>query len=257
MLFGENGSVFSKSVTESYDFDAPVTEAGDPHPRKFAAVRAVLSPPAAYHRVDPVPAALPKAAHGRVVMQHCSSLLRMRAEHTVTARTTKTFEHLGIGFGMVLYRTTAIFGGEATLNLTALRDRGTVLLDGRYQGVLGSWRKAPPRHLSGGRGKKGQLIDDDDGGGGDDDALGLAAAAAPVGSAAFDPAAVVALRSNSTTPASHEITILVENLGRPCDYGSLRVGLTVGWRGISGPTALNAAPLAEPWTMNTIDFAEL
>ena len=248
MLFGANGSVFSKSVTQSYDFDAPITESGDPHPQKFAAVRAVLSPA---DRTKPVPAALPKAAHGRVEMQHSASLLTVKAGRVVTAAAPQTFEELGNGFGMVLYTQTAMFSGDATLNLTALRDRGVVLLNGRLQGVLGSWRPEPPPHQPqlqpGHQQTQTQTL------------------TGPLDAAAgFDPAAIIVLRSNVTTqPQQNVIAVLAENLGLPCDY-SLRFGLSVGWRGIggAGPVTLlphgGGSPIRQgPWTMRTIDFAEL
>ena len=131
MLFGANGSVFSKSVTQSYDFDAPINEAADPHPQKFAAVQAVLR---RWQSADPavsVPAALPKAAHGRVLMQRSASLLTLKGQHVTTAAAPRTFEDLGIGFGMVVYRVAVRFAGDAVLNLTAVRDRATVLLNGK------------------------------------------------------------------------------------------------------------------------------
>ena len=259
MLFGSNGSVFSKSVTQSYDFDAPITEAGDPHPHKFPAVRSILSPS---DRAKLVPEALPKAAHGRVAMQYQASLLTVKGtQPDVTAASPQTFEELGIGFGFVRYTHTAKFAGEATLNLTALRDRGVVLLNGKLQGVLGSWRTEPPRPHD----RRSQL----------ETAAAAAAAAAAdsdwqsesvinngAGTAAFDPPAVITLRSNATQPRQNSIAILVENLGRPCDYGSLRFGLSVGWRGISGPVSLQQHGSAvdassEQWSMRAIDFNEL
>jgi beta-galactosidase len=262
MLFGKNGSVFSKSVTQSYDFDAPVTEAGDPHPQKFAAVRSVLSPRDAE---EPVPAALPKAALGRVSLQRTTSLLSLKGEHinVITAASPQTFEDLGLGFGLVLYTNKNEFAGDVLLNLTALRDRGSIFLNGELQGTLGSWRPVQP---------SGQAPLGVDGVDADANTLSRAVGAQSAfgeGSSAFDPAAVVILRSNVTKSTSQKISILVENLGRPCDYGSLRFGLDVGWRGIGGPVTLHqlnhtqrpfssaTASGNEPWTMSIINFAEL
>ena len=262
MLFGRNGTVFSKSVTQSYDFDAPVTEAGDPHPQKFAAVRKVLSPRDAE---EPVPASLHKTALGRVSMQHTTSLLSLKGEHisVVTAASPQTFEDLGLGFGLVLYTHRSEFAGDVLLNVTAVRDRGSIFLNGELQGTVGSWRPVHPSEQA----HRG--VDYSDGVAnafsrdvGTQSTFGE-------GSNAFDPTAVVILRSNVTTPAPQEISILVENLGRPCDYGSLRFGLDVGWRGVRGPVTLQqlnrtrrtlgsgTASKNEPWKMSVINFAEL
>eukprot|EP01052_Picozoa_sp_SAG31_P030847 SAG31_NODE_3204_length_4559_cov_1.961211_3_plen_884_part_00 len=242
MLFGLNGSVFSKSITQSYDFDAPINEAGDPHAQKFAAVRAVLCNQQLRDCAEPMPAALPKSAHGRVLMQRRAPLVTVKGQKIATAAVPQTFEELGIGFGIVVYALSTTFAGDATLNLTALRDRGTVLLNGKLQGVIGSWRADPTAQnkehiLTSEKGYGTELVDTVD---------------------MIDPLAVVVLRSSAIKPAPQDIAILVENLGRPYDYGSLRLGLNVGWRGISGPVSLSSTVVGSMrWTMNAIDFKEL
>ena len=236
MLSGINGSVYSKSVTQSYDFDAPVTESGDPHPTKFAAVRAALLH--GQGPLPPLPAADPKGAWGSVSMTRAASLLQLRGA-AVAAAEPASFSSLGAGLtSMVLYTSNASFGGEARLDVGALRDRGTVLLDGQLQGTVSAWSPATTTRSDRGR-AAAELIDQ---------------LATP-----FDPPGSVSLRPESAASSSHRIDILVENLGRPCDSGSLRFGLTVGWRGCRNVSleASGADVALGPWSAEVIDFASL
>lgn len=121
----------------SYDFDAPVSEAGDITP-KFHAFRKVLSK---YTDIpdEPLPGPAPKLALGQVSLPNSVGLwdalatLSSPVENTVPL----TMEMLDQDYGFILYRTT-ITGPreESELTLLDVADRAQVFLDGKYSGVI-------------------------------------------------------------------------------------------------------------------------
>ncbi|XP_074451876.1 beta-galactosidase-1-like protein isoform X2 [Larus michahellis] len=113
-----------KPVTTSYDYDAPLSEAGDPTEKLFA-IRTIISKFQPLP-VGPMPPATPKYAYGRVALQKSQFPL--------------TFEAIKQAHGFVVYRTRLPRDvlDPATLGAPphSVCDRGYVMLRQEYQGTL-------------------------------------------------------------------------------------------------------------------------
>jgi len=126
----------------SYDYDAPVSEAGD-LTEKWWAIREVVG---RFMPLPPLPPDLQnktaKAAYGRVNMHFVSTLfdsMGVMAASSVDSNTPLTFEALNQSFGLVVYDTELpehIFPDPVLLSIPGLRDRGYIFLDYRPVGVL-------------------------------------------------------------------------------------------------------------------------
>jgi beta-galactosidase len=119
----------------SYDYDAPLDEAGNAT-AKFRAFREVI----AKHRpagqpLPPVPAAKPSAALPAMQLTKSVSLLE-RLPAAVASQKPLTFEALKQAYGFVLYRTTVAGGSEQLLKLRDLRDYAVVMVNGQRVGTL-------------------------------------------------------------------------------------------------------------------------
>ncbi len=121
--------------TSSYDFDAPVTEAGWIHPTKFAALRTLFSK---YlhdgETIPPPPAALPvQKGSARVLPQIAS--IRSAAIDPLVSDEPLPFEKADFGYGFAVYSTTlpANVGGEVRADV---RDLGVVMVDDEVVGYL-------------------------------------------------------------------------------------------------------------------------
>ena len=124
-------------VPTSYDYDAPLTEAGDPW-EKLTAIQNVIKK---YLPVSsPIPPATPKAAYGKVKMTLYSSLLgdTRIVTRTETADDPLTFEELEQNYGFVMYTSTSPIHivSSVILEVEDLHDRASVYWDGVLQGVL-------------------------------------------------------------------------------------------------------------------------
>ncbi len=124
-------------VPTSYDYDAPLTEAGDPW-EKFTMVREVINKYKPVPSHVPVPS--PTAAYGKVHMTeyaelfHCPQLV---VNETV-ADDPVPMEILNQNFGFVVYSTnfSGIDEGVGKLTLYGLHDRASVYVGGQLQGTL-------------------------------------------------------------------------------------------------------------------------
>jgi len=119
----------------SYDYDAPLDEAGNPT-AKFRAFRDVIARyrPAG-QPLPPVPAAKPSVALPAVQLGPAASLLG-RLPKPVASQQPLTFEALKQAYGFVLYRATVPGGGEKLLKINDLRDYAVVLVNGQRVGTL-------------------------------------------------------------------------------------------------------------------------
>jgi len=119
--------------TTSYDYDAPLDEAGNPR-AKYAliagAIAAATGKPAA-----PTPAASAAATFPVSPVRRSASLWR-NLPAPVRARQPLTFEELGQNYGYVLYRATLPVGEVGTLRLAGLHSYARVYLDQRPLGTL-------------------------------------------------------------------------------------------------------------------------
>ncbi|MEU8576629.1 glycoside hydrolase family 35 protein [Streptomyces asoensis] len=118
----------------SYDYDAPLTESGDPGP-KYHAFREVIARHAPVPD-EPVPAPSPKLPPAAVRLTHRALLLPL-ADRPVHAPDPRSADDLGLRAGYTLYRTTAPAAGTGLLHFTGgVGDRAQVFLDGAPAGVL-------------------------------------------------------------------------------------------------------------------------
>ncbi|NWJ03586.1 BGAL galactosidase, partial [Crypturellus undulatus] len=131
-----------KPVTTSYDYDAPLSEAGDPTEKLFA-IRTVISKFQALP-VGPMPPATPKRAYGRVALHKYADLLDVLdvlcPSGPIQSQFPLTFEAIKQVQGFVLYRTLLPRHVPAPATLSApprsVCDRGYVMLQKEYQGTL-------------------------------------------------------------------------------------------------------------------------
>ncbi|MFI6648992.1 glycoside hydrolase family 35 protein [Streptomyces sp. NPDC050529] len=133
---GANDKGTYRPTVTSYDYDAPLDEAGDPGP-KYAAFREVI---ARYAPVpeEPIPGPAPKLSPAVAELTSCASLLDQceRLGGAVLADRPQTMEQLGQSFGFVLYETTLPEAGPAVLRIAEVHDRAQVFVDGQPVGVL-------------------------------------------------------------------------------------------------------------------------
>ncbi|MEU4704032.1 glycoside hydrolase family 35 protein [Nonomuraea dietziae] len=133
---GANDKHTYRPTVTSYDYDAPLDEAGDPT-EKFTAFRKVI---AKYATVpdEAVPAPAAKLAVPAVPLTQSAGLLENAESlgEAVESRHPLTMEELRQDFGFVLYETTLQAAGPVLLELEHVRDRAQVFLDGQPVGVL-------------------------------------------------------------------------------------------------------------------------
>jgi beta-galactosidase len=121
--------------TSSYDYDAPLDEAGNATP-KFMAFRQVIQKhlPAGA-KLPAVPAAKPTITIKELTLSQTSDLLT-NLPKPVASTKPLTFEDLNQAYGFVLYRTQLDGGRTGTLQLKQLRDYGLVYVNGQRVAVL-------------------------------------------------------------------------------------------------------------------------
>jgi beta-galactosidase len=121
--------------TSSYDYDAPLDEAGNPT-AKFYKFRAIIEkhlPPGKH--LPPVPAKAKIIAIKNIKLTTKAPLYANLGE-PVFNKTPLCFEDLNQGYGFVLYRTTLKNGINGVLKIKELRDYATVYLNGKRIAVL-------------------------------------------------------------------------------------------------------------------------
>ncbi|KAF7665232.1 hypothetical protein LDENG_00148860 [Lucifuga dentata] len=131
-----------RSVVTSYDYDAPLSEAGDPT-EKLLAIRDVIKQ---FRDIPsgPMPPATPKFAYGFVILRkvgNISSLLNILSPSgPVQSQYPLTFEEMKQYYGYMLYRTTLPRDlSEPTpliSPLNGVHDRAYVSVNGVFQGLL-------------------------------------------------------------------------------------------------------------------------
>ena len=127
---------YEPTVT-SYDYDAPLTECGDPGP-KYHAFREVIARHAPVPD-EPAPAPGAKLPPTVVELDRRAALLPYLRGLAGTARgdDPATMDELGVHTGYVLYRTTVPAAGDGLLHFAGgVGDRAQVFVDGASVGVL-------------------------------------------------------------------------------------------------------------------------
>ena len=133
---GANHKHAYEPTVTSYDYDAPLTESGDPGP-KYHAFREVI----ARHTATPdehAPSPAPKLPLTDVHLDHRAPLLPyVRGLSSTSTEAPVTMNELGVHTGYVLYRTTLPGSGDGLLHFTGgVGDRAQVFVDGASVGVL-------------------------------------------------------------------------------------------------------------------------
>ena len=135
-----NGANFDSQympTTTSYDYDAPLNEAGDPTAKYFA-FREVIGKYCQLPEMS-IPCASEKRGYGTIPMTEQALLLENLDNLTVYAKraTPEPMEMLGQGSGFILYRT-HVSGPRTAQSLTiqGLHDRAIVFQDSEIKGAM-------------------------------------------------------------------------------------------------------------------------
>jgi beta-galactosidase len=134
---GANGDATHPYTPEisSYDYDAPVDEAGNPTP-KFTAFREVIARHVpAGDTLPPVPPRKVARSIPPIALRECGSFFD-NLPPPVTGDRPMTFEELGQGYGFVLYRTVLAGPQTGTLTIDHVRDFAQVFVNGKRMGIL-------------------------------------------------------------------------------------------------------------------------
>jgi beta-galactosidase len=124
-----------KPDTSSYDYDAPISEAGWATP-KFFQTRELFAKYLQPHETLPAPPAPnPVVSFALVELTEIAPVFDNLpvAIHDQTPRNMEAYDQ---GYGCILYRTQIPAGAAATLEAAAIHDFGYVFLDGRRVGIL-------------------------------------------------------------------------------------------------------------------------
>ena len=119
----------------SYDYDAPLDEAGNAT-HKFMLFRQVIAKylPAG-QTLPPVPAAKSTIAINDIKLNRSAGILDILPK-PVLNKTPLTFEDLNQDYGFVLYHTVLSGGKTGILKLNELRDYAVIMINGEAAGVL-------------------------------------------------------------------------------------------------------------------------
>lgn len=123
---------YEPNVT-SYDYDAPLDEAGHPTP-KFYAYRKVYAKYAG-HPLPPVPQPPPVISVPRFELTESASLWNSLPA-PVSSEVAKNMEAYGQAYGFILYRTKLQNGAHGTLALPGLNDYAQIYVNEQFMGTL-------------------------------------------------------------------------------------------------------------------------
>ncbi len=119
----------------SYDYDAPISEAGWATP-KYLAVRRLMQT-FCNKELPEIPEQVPVVAYGRQPVNGGADVLNwLKKQQPVIEDQPLTFEQLGQGFGYVLYRKRFTQPISGMLRIEGLRDYAMVYVDGKKVGEL-------------------------------------------------------------------------------------------------------------------------
>lgn len=127
------------TTTTSYDFDAPISEAGDPTP-KYLAIRNHIEQLIGLPNPYPIPVASKKLAYGVVKMRKLGNfldLLDQLCPHKFVHHTEypMNVEWLDFPYGFVLYENIAR-GSGSVIRIPAVHDRAYLIINGVLKAIL-------------------------------------------------------------------------------------------------------------------------
>ena len=135
------GGAYQPDIT-SYDYDAPLDEAGRATP-KYLAIRAAIQKHLPETPLPDVPPANPIVTVPRFDLTETGSLLGTLPAPIVSEQ-VQSMEDIGQDYGFVLYRAHLQGPIRGKLIVKDLRDYAVVMLDGKRIGLLDRRRKANP-----------------------------------------------------------------------------------------------------------------
>ncbi|KAI1304943.1 Beta-galactosidase [Halotydeus destructor] len=136
---GANGDSYTyQPGPTSYDYDAPLTEAGDPTDKYFAIRTLVGNYLPLPNGTLPSPAAKLKLEGVQMLQSSTLSDIMLNFSDKVTSQYPKTFEQLKVDGGYVIYRTTINFRSSdpSQLSIPGLKDRAQIIVNGQLIGTL-------------------------------------------------------------------------------------------------------------------------
>jgi beta-galactosidase len=125
------GNGYEPDLT-SYDYDAPISEQGQPTP-KFHALRDIIYRSTGV--LNEIPPSIPTICIPEIPMQVYSSLWA-NLPSALWSVQPKTFEAYNQDYGFILYKTKLIGHKKGKLTITDLHDYATIFLNGQYIGKL-------------------------------------------------------------------------------------------------------------------------
>ena len=155
---GANYDGLYQPTVTSYDYAAPLTEAGD-ITEKYRCIKAAIE-----RRIGPVPEIevhdSPKAAYGRVALTEIAPLFTNLEglAAPIESAAPLTMEEVGQDFGYILYR--SVFRGpkgRQKLEIDAVHDRAHVFVDGQLRGMIERSRRCDDVWLELGDGDEARI----------------------------------------------------------------------------------------------------
>jgi beta-galactosidase len=128
------GKGYEPDVT-SYDYDAPITEQGQPTPKYMALRRLLGSYLPKGKKLPPVPESVPAYEIPSIGLTNFTSVWD-NLPQPVSSVQPKPFEAYNQDYGFILYTTELIGHKKGKLTVTDLHDFATVFLNGEYIGSL-------------------------------------------------------------------------------------------------------------------------
>lgn len=124
-----------KPDTSSYDYDAPISEAGWATPKFFKTRELMAKYLLPGETLPDVPANNPVMTLPEMKLEQCAPVFA-NLPRGFEAETPPAFESFDLAHGAAVYRTTLPAGGEAKLKAGQVHDFGFVYLDGELLGVM-------------------------------------------------------------------------------------------------------------------------
>jgi len=124
-----------KPDTASYDYDAPISEAGWPTAKFFQTRELFAKYLLPGETLPPVPFTNPVITFAPVTLTEAAPVFD-NLPTAVKDKTPGSMEAYSQGYGCILYRTTVPAGEAATLQAAAIHDFGYIFLDGKRVGIL-------------------------------------------------------------------------------------------------------------------------